>query len=685
MKKVSLLLTALILLTMTQCSQNGKNARIEKSPIPEQTVQNVISNLKNTYGQEQSFRIERGVKQVANLWRASDGTTQDFENFCKSQFVANDTDLDQLFNKLSYGSEMLNGYFILLSKELMRPLHLDWGPITPIDELFGAYNASAHLSEDLFANKIAFITALNFPYYSLKEKTAEGEKWSRKQWAYARMGDMFTTRVPAKLIQDYSTANTNAETYISQYYIYMSKLENEKGEKLFTDSTLALISHWGLRDELKAQYAEKEEGLERQKVIYEVMKRIIDQSIPEQVINSNQYTWNPFSNAISKDGKDVAGIPEPNTRYQQIVNQFKVLKSIDEYTPNMPSFIQRKFEGEYELPVDEVEQLFITLVSSKEVRECGKLISKRLGRELQPFDIWYDGFKARSGISEKKLDAITTKRFPNTQAFEKEIPSILTSLGWTMEKAKFIQERVKVEGSRGAGHAWGAEMHKDVALLRTHIPATGMMYKGFNIAMHEFGHNVEQTISLHDVDYYTMHGVPNTAFTEALAFVFQKRDLQVLGIKETNPEKESMETLDNLWSCYEIMGVSLVDINLWKWLYAHPEANAQEVKEAAISIAKKIWNDYFADVFGSTDEPILAIYSHMINDPLYLSAYPIGSLIEFQLEKDFKGKSFANEVERIYSQGRLIPQLWLKEGVGQTLSVEPILEASDEALEKLSK
>jgi len=133
------------------------------------------------------------------------------------------------------------------------------------------------------------------------------------------------------------------------------------------------------------------------------------------------------------------------------------------------------------------------------------------------------------------------------------------------------------------------------------------------------------------------------------------------------------------------MGVSLVDINLWKWLYAHPEANAQEVKEAAISIAKKIWNDYFADVFGSTDEPILAIYSHMINDPLYLSAYPIGSLIEFQLEKDFKGKSFANEVERIYSQGRLIPQLWLKKGVGQTLSVEPILEASDEALEKLSK
>jgi len=85
----------------------------------------------------------------------------------------------------------------------------------------------------------------------------------------------------------------------------------------------------------------------------------------------------------------------------------------------MPTFIQRKFEGEYELPVDEVEQLFIDLVSSKEVRETGKLISKRLGRPLQPFDIWYDGFKARSGIPAEKLDAITIKRFPNAEAFEK--------------------------------------------------------------------------------------------------------------------------------------------------------------------------------------------------------------------------------------------------------------------------
>lgn len=666
---------------MTQCKQPEKQDDV--SPITEQTIKKVTANLISQHGEVQKERIEKGVAQVAMLWRNSDGTEADFEQFCQTQFVSDDAQLEQLFNKLSYGFEMLNGYFILLSKELMKPLHLDWGPVTPIDELFGSYNAAAHLNDDLYTNKIAFITALNFPYYTLQEKTEMGENWNRKQWAYARMGDMFTSRVPANLIQNFSTVNTNADTYISEYNIYMGSLINDKGETMFPDD-MKLISHWGLRDELKAQYANKETGLEHQQMIYQVMKRIIDQSIPKDVINSNEYRWNPFTNTLSKDGSEVSVVPEPNTRYQHVINQFKALQAIDAYTPKMPTYIQRKFEGEFELPVDDVEQLFIELVSSKEVRETAKLISKRLGRSLQPFDIWYDGFKARSGISAEKLDAVTTKRFANAQAFENELPNILTSLGWSNDKAKFIAERVKVEASRGAGHAWGAEMRKDVALLRTRVPASGMNYKGFNIAMHEFGHNVEQTITLHDVDYYMMHGVPNTAFTEALAFVFQKRDLDVLGMKEVNPNKEYLETLDNLWACYEIMGVSLVDINLWKWLYNNPNATAEQVRDATLSIARDIWNKYYADVFGSTDEPILAIYSHMIDNPLYLSAYPIGHLIDFQLEKQFLGRSFANEVERIYSQGRLIPQLWLKGGVGEPLSVKPILEASAVAVQKLS-
>jgi len=550
--------------------------------------------------------------------------------------------------------------------------------------MFGSFNASAHLTEDLYSNKIAFVTALNFPYYSLTEKEELGENWTRREWAYARMGNIFTSRVPAELLQNYSKISTEADTYISLYNIYMDNLRDENGNQLFFDNK-KLITHWGLRDELKAQYSNPENGLPRQKMVYEVMKRIIDQTIPEVVIDNPDYIWNPTSNELMKDGEKVSFQSEPNTRYQQVVNLFQALRAMDPYYPTMPNYIQRTFEGNYELPVEDVEKLFINLVSSEQVREVGKLISQRLGRPLEPFDIWYDGFKSRSSIPAEKLDAAVSSRFTSAQTFEKEIPNILTSLGWSRDKANFLASKIVVEGSRGAGHAWGGAMRTDVALLRTRIGDEGMNYKGFNIAMHEFGHTVEQTITLHDVDYYTLNGVPNTAFTEALAFIFQKRDLDVLNIKDSNPEKDHLMALDILWSCYEIMGVSLVDINLWRWLYDNPNATAEEVKQTTIRIAREVWNSYFKDVFGSSDEPILAIYSHMIDNPLYLSAYPLGHLISFQLEQHLAGKHFTNEIQRIYEQGTIIPQLWMKGGVGEPLSIEPILMAAEKAVSVVNK
>jgi oligoendopeptidase F len=211
-----------------------------------------------------------------------------------------------------------------------------------------------------------------------------------------------------------------------------------------------------------------------------------------------------------------------------------------------------------------------------------------------------------------------------------------------------------------------------------------MDYKGYNIAIHEFGHNVEQTISLHDVDYYMMNGVPNTAFTEALAFIFQKRDLQLLGFVNNDENKEYLQTLDNYWSVFEIMGVSMVDMKTWKWLYENPNATATELKNATVQIAKDVWNQYFSEVYGTTDEPILAIYSHMINAPLYLANYSFGHLIDFQIEQYLVGKDFSDEVDRIWKIGRVTPQIWMQKAVGESISIKPMIAATEEALKHIN-
>jgi hypothetical protein len=440
---------------------------------------------------------------------------------------------------------------------------------------------------------------------------------------------------------------------------------------------MVLLSHWNLRDELKADYADKEKGQEKQEMIYKVMEHIINQDIPKLVINNPDYEWTPFLNKVTKNGVPVEAVAEPDTRYGHIVNIFRVMKNIDPYNPEMNTAILRKFSAEMEIAQEEVEALFDSFLSSPQLAKLGTLIKERLGRDLKPYDIWYNGFKTRRSIPEDLLTSKTSALYPNPEAFKSRMPDMLKKLGWSPVRAQYLADKIVVDPARGSGHAWGATMKGSVSHLRTRISEKGMDYKGYNIAVHEFGHNVEQTISLYDVDNYMMSGVPNTAVTEALAFVFQSRDLILLDIKDNNPDKVKMETLDAAWSLMEIMGVGMVDMKAWKWLYENPDATSSQLKESIKAIAIDTWNKYFAPVIGVKDSPILAIYSHMVDSPLYLANYSYGHIIQFQIEEYLKDRNLADEIDHMFKQGHLTPQQWMMGAVGEKISVRPILNALD--------
>lgn len=683
MKKRFLIILSLVVMAFTQCTNTNESVIADQKNIDDQTIEKTQKALTDKFGSENADLINKGVAHAASLWRASDGTTTDFESFCLEQYIPDGKEKEIIFNKISRNLESLWGHQNKILLDLNENMHLDNGPYHKIDAMFAGYSPASHFSSDFYANKIAFVIALNYPPYSLDQKNELGKNWNSLEWAYARLGDVFTARVPAELSQEISLAETNADIYISEYNIYMGHLLNNEGEKLFPED-MVLLSHWNLRDEIKSNYANQDNGLEKQDLIYSVMKRIIDQSIPEKVINSGDYDWNPIENKVYQNSDEIQISAEPDTRYQQILNNFRANKKADEYYTDYNTFIKRAFSGSKEIPQEEVEKLFDEYLSSPVAKDVGALISKRLGRELNPYDIWYDGFKARSSISEETLNEMTQKKYPNPKAFEADLGNILKKLGWEKERAEFLASKVSVDPARGSGHAWGAEMKAENAHLRTRISGKGMDYKGYNIAVHEFGHNVEQTISLHDVDYYMINGVPNTAFTEALAFIFQKRDLQLLGFTNENPDKEYLQTLDLYWSVFEIMGVSMVDMKVWKWLYENPDANAAQLKEAVISIAKEVWNKYFAEVYGIKDEPVLAIYSHMIASPLYLANYSFGHLIDFQAEQYLTGKNFSEEVDRIWSIGRLTPETWMQKAVGENISIQPMIIATEEALKHIN-
>ena len=672
--KKGLILIGIIALLMA-CQQPSQSTMIQ-----EESIQQALTTLTQTYPNADLSLAERGVRQVAALWQEIDGTETDFVELVTTHYAATAEEKKILYNRLSHILEQCEQSADLLNNTLQEPTTLvGKGEPSTIDWIISGYSPMAHFTEDMFANKIAHICVLNFPSYTLEEKNTLGQKWTRLEWAYARMGEVFNTRIPGSVYAHHAQAMSEAENYIAGYNIMMHCLRNEQGEQLWQEP-MALLSHWNLRDELKSNYANAPHAQEKQEMIYQVMLRIIHQDIPACVVNNAEYLWKPYSNEVQELGSlEVQKFrSSANERYQKILDIFHTMQQIDAYREDAPSHVLRTFNEDLEIPQAEIEALFLQLIQSDEIKAVAQIIRERLGRDLRPYDIWYDGFKSRSTLSEDKLTTQTQARYSTALAFEKDMPRMLMDLGFGKEQAHNIASHIVVEAARGSGHARPCVGRNQPARLRTRISNRGMDYKGYNIAVHEFGHNVEEVISLYNIDYYTLAGIPNTGFTEASAFLFQQRDLQLLGYKAKGEEAKGEEVLDMFWGMYEIMGVSLVDMAMWEWLYANPKASAAQLREAVIAIAGDIWNKYYAPLFGEQDCPLLGIYSHMVGYALYLPGYPIGQLVQFQLEEHLaKCKTpaeFAQEYTRIYQQGKLTPDAWMRAAVGEAMSVNPILK-----------
>ncbi|MHB8874164.1 MAG: hypothetical protein ACYC8T_10800, partial [Myxococcaceae bacterium] len=378
--------------------------------------------------------------------------------------------------------------------------------------------------------------------------------------------------------------------------------------------------------------------------------------------------------------------PEPDTRYAKLFANYAASRQADPYSPTAPTAIERAFELGAEMPEARVKALLTEVLDSKLVPKVAEEIERRLGRKLEPQDLWFNGFVPRGKIPEGELSALTRKRYPTAEAFAKDLPRILEGLGFPRDRAAYLAAHIKVDPARGAGHALQSARRGDYPHLRTRVEPGGMDYKGYNIAVHELGHNVEQVYSLYDVDHTLLTGVPNTAFTEALAFVFQAKDLELLGVARPDPETERLRVLNDFWMTWEIAGVALVDVGVWHWMYEHPKATPAQLREATVSLSKEVWNRYYAPVLGGKDTVLLGIYSHMISYPLYLFNYPLGHLIAFQIEEKMRKEGkLGPEFERMAKYGAVAPDLWMEHATGAPVGAGPLLRATEAALPAVAR
>jgi hypothetical protein len=171
----------------------------------------------------------------------------------------------------------------------------------------------------------------------------------------------------------------------------------------------------------------------RNSMVQRVMERIINQTIPKTSSTTRTSTGTRTRTKESRcrrrhDESEGRAAPasitnkrQADTRYAKILVTFQASKLVDPYSPTAPTHIRRSFEEGRQMLESRVDAMLKDVVTSPLVPRVAKLIEKRLGRKLEPFDIWYNGFRARGAYTEAELDAITRKRYPTAEAYKKDM------------------------------------------------------------------------------------------------------------------------------------------------------------------------------------------------------------------------------------------------------------------------
>jgi hypothetical protein len=615
---------------------------------------------------------------VAENWLAVDGSEEEFTLFCIDNLLDNNEVVND-FTQISQNMVNLRGY---TSK--IRFGFTESERFTDVNELKAdRYFRKSVPSVDLYTTKLAQFIQLNYPYFTLEEKRELGKEWSREKWAMVALGGDFSIRNSDGFEREAADESAAFQKYMQHYFLRMDHLLDKEGSTIFPKGSL-LHSHRGLRDNTKEEYA-RTGGYQRQVITGVVIEHILQGTVPKLFLEDSTTFWNPYTNELYHIESDVRSIvnsdPEGPVRYEGFRSMFLNRSSADILYPEGSTVITRNFENQ-NLQITEVEKIIRDFLSDPLIAETGKLIEERLGRPLEPFDIWYSGFQEQLQYSPDLLDSITMARYPDPASLQNGLPEILINMGFSEEEARFIGNNTSVRSVVSGGYTDSPSMEGEKAIMTTMFGADGLDYKSYRVAMHELGHVVCALFSLDEADNFLLAGVPSNGITEAMAELLAYKNIDGLGLKgSVDLEQQHLLALSALWYLVEMGGQALTDIETWKWIYANPDAGESEVQKAILSITGEIWNTYFSEVFnGSRDQHILSIYNHFITGSLYLYNYFLGNVIMYQLSDAYRGGDLATSLRLACREGNTLPELWMERAVGEGISTKALLVASKEAV-----
>ena len=638
----------------------------------------VIETLITTHGDAVRDRATAGVHRAAEVWTEADGNADAFKAFCCDYFIADEAELPTLVARLEIALEQVGGHLYEMRRTLRRWSDLRGEPFGKVDDLLATFDPAPDLSEQYWQQKLAFVARLNLERPSLATMLANGGDWTSDEWATVRVSRAFGPRIPSEVANLVRELSFKSGKFVSEFHVPVGTLVTSSGNRWF-EADRKLIAHWLIREEIRAAYAE-EDGLERQHALMWVMRRHIDGTIPAAIMDgSNAADWDAQSNTI---GGVAPGELLGTVRYDHWQDNVRVAQALDEHHTEHPTALRRKFDLEREIPEDDVVRQLELLLEAPARADLATLTRQRLGRDLEPQDIYFD--ELAEPVAADELDAAVKARFGDHRGFELALPEVLEQLGYSRGDAEFLGRRVRVEIAKGAGHAMRPALPEYGAWLRTNSLEGELGWDGFDTAMHELGHNLEQLCSTHFVPRPVLRGVPNTACTEAFAFLYQGLAASVLHLPESDPQTAAdTHCCERLLDAAQIAGPALLEIHVWRWIYDHPDASPEAIRDTVLRVADELWSKYYQQHLGADPYAILAAYQHMVGYPLYLADYALGHIISHQIIGHMHGKDLATETRRICSIGSLTPDAWMKIAVGNGIDAGVLANDAAQSAKRL--
>lgn len=104
-----------------------------QSPINNDIIEKVQTELEKQHGQSETERIRKGVSQLARNWRSGDGTEQEFADFCLRYFMSGNTlhsNFRRIIDNLTYMEGMLYKISTLFTNRIIIRIPLNSRPTT---------------------------------------------------------------------------------------------------------------------------------------------------------------------------------------------------------------------------------------------------------------------------------------------------------------------------------------------------------------------------------------------------------------------------------------------------------------------------------------------------------------------------------------------------------------------------